>query len=369
MDTNSEFHIIEKIFTIINELLSNYVNDSASRVIEAIQPIAYTLIAIYIMFWGWSMIRGLIQEPVTDGLTRMIRITVIIAIALNIGYYNSFLSDLLWNTPDQLVATIGADAGTTTAQYLDVLTAKTFDIGSGFFEKARLDSVLGIPDLMQMMMGLLVWAFGFAAIFFAGFLLALSKIALAVLLGVGPIFVLALLFDSTKRFFDLWLGQAINYIILVLLAAATVKLILGILESYLSAISTISGDDLAASHAIPVFALAGIGMLILKQIPQIASALGGGVAVSAMGLNWNPSRGAGNALKNLKRPNLSLGFNKRGTLPPSNIQTREQIQQKWLARRQRTLGGRQRQLPSQPKRLPRQPIQIESKNHRLKGAN
>src|SRR6202007_1583674 len=71
---------------------------------------------------------------------------------------------------------------------------------------------------------------GFVVYFIVGitvlytiFLLALSRIALSVLLALGPLFIALLLFNSTKRFFETWLAQLSNYafitIITVLVAA------------------------------------------------------------------------------------------------------------------------------------------------------
>ena len=39
------------------------------------------------------------------------------------------------------------------------------------------------------------------------FLLALSKIALSVLIALGPIFMALLLFETSKRFFESWIAQ------------------------------------------------------------------------------------------------------------------------------------------------------------------
>lgn len=283
MAATPEFNFYERMFTMIGDTLNTYVNDTATNIIDAIQPVAVSLIAIYIMFWGWAMMRGMIQEPVTDGFTRMIRITVIIAIALNIGHYNGFLSDWLWNIPDELIAKMGLGDEASSSQYLDDLTHSVFEFKKSFSEAAYSNgNPLGIPDLGLMATGWLVFLMGLAATAYAAFLLVLSKIALAVLLGIGPIFVLALLFDATKQFFNTWIGQAINYIFLVLLAAATVKVILAVLESYLGAVTSVS-DDPGINHAVPAIAFSGVGLLVLVQMPSIASALGGGVAVGTLG--------------------------------------------------------------------------------------
>ena len=76
--------------------LQSYISSTSAAVIGAITPVATTLLMIYIMFWGWSMIRGVITEPVTDGVTRIVKLAVICAIALSVGFYSQFLVDWLW---------------------------------------------------------------------------------------------------------------------------------------------------------------------------------------------------------------------------------------------------------------------------------
>ena len=64
--------------------LQAYISSTSASIIGAITPVATTLLMIYIMFWGWSMIRGVITEPITDGITRIVTLTIICAIIFSI---------------------------------------------------------------------------------------------------------------------------------------------------------------------------------------------------------------------------------------------------------------------------------------------
>ena len=55
----SDFHFYEDTFTRLNGVLGAYVSGTATSVIGAISGVAYTLLMIYIMLWGWSMLRGM----------------------------------------------------------------------------------------------------------------------------------------------------------------------------------------------------------------------------------------------------------------------------------------------------------------------
>lgn len=278
----SSFHFYEKLITELNTALNTYVHDTAGNIVGQISGVAYTLLMIYMMLWGWTTMRGMISEPITDGITRIVRLTVIVALAINLGRYESYLSNYFMQMPDALAAAVaGASAGSS-VQYLDVLMSNMYDFGDRYYQAAQANSTMGIPDLGMLAIAYVVWLIGLLATAYAAFLFALAKLALSIVLGVGPIFILSLIFEGTKKLFDAWIGQVLNYIFMVMLSAAAVKLILTILQHYLSD-ATPSGADPGIDQALPAVALAAIGALVLTQVSSLASALGGGVAVSTLG--------------------------------------------------------------------------------------
>ena len=282
----SDFHFYTRLFTELNTALTTYVGDTATAIIGAITPVATTLLTIYVMLWGWSMMRGVISEPVTDGVGRIVRLALITGVALNLGRYNSLIADMLWNSPDALAGIIGGGTPTTNATFLDTLMSKMYDFGDAYYQKAQANSTLGVPDLGLLFMAYALWGAGVLATGYGAFLLTLAKIGLAVALGVGPIFILLTIFEPTKRFFDTWLGQALNYVFLVMLAASTIKLILTILQTYLTAAGGALADP-SLDQALPAIVFSIIGALALVQMPSMASALGGGVALGTLGaVGW-----------------------------------------------------------------------------------
>lgn len=307
----SDFHFYARMLTELNNALNTYVNDTASNIIGAITPVATTLLAIYVALWGWSMMRGVISEPVTDGASRIVRLAVITGIALNVGRYNTYLADMLWNSPDALASYIGGGNGTTNAAFLDQLMSRMYDFGEAYHQKAYANaSVIGIPDLGLLLMAYALWGAGLCATAYGAFLLALSKIALAIVLGIGPIFILLTIFEPTKRFFDAWLGQALNYVFLVMLTAAAIKLIMTILQHYLNDASGAVLADPSLNQAFPALVFSIIGALVLIQMPAKASALGGGVAIGTLGaVSWAYGKAKGGASA-MRPTNLKRSFNR-----------------------------------------------------------
>ena len=282
----SDFHFYEDTFAKLSGALTTYVGDTSSSIVGAISGVAYTLLGIYIALWGWSMLRGMISEPITDGVTRIVRLSVITALAINAGRYNSYIANFLWTSPDAMASIVasGYSNSTSNVQFLDQLMSKMYDLGDAYWQKANAAAVL-IPDIGLTVVAILIWLAGVVATAYGAFLLVLAKMALSILLGIGPIFVLLLIFEGTKRFFEAWLGQALNYVFLVVLTAAAIKLILTILQAYLGSPALIAAmADPSITQALPAIVICIIAAVVMMQLSSIASALGGGVAIGTLGL-------------------------------------------------------------------------------------
>jgi len=315
----ADFHFFTDTINRISAVLTTYVSDTSSTIIGGFSNVATTLATIYVILWGFAMMRGMINEPLTDGVMRIVRLAIVTSFATNVGLYNGYVADFLWNSPDALASLIasGHSDSMTNANFLDTLFGKMYDFGKAFQEKAYASPGL-LPDFGLLAAAWMVWLFGLMATLYAGFLLTLSKIALAVLLAVGPLFILTSLFESTKRFFDVWVGQAVNYIFLVMLTAATIKLLFTIVSFYLDAVfgtyASTGGADPSYTEIFPMLALCGIGTLVLIQMPSIASALGGGVALSTLGAaRWTYAKTTGSVTSTLSamRPtNMRRSLNK-----------------------------------------------------------
>lgn len=280
----SEYHFYEDTFAQLNSALTTYIGDVSGDVIGAISGVAYSMLMIYMMLWGWTMLRGMISEPITDGVTRIVRLAVIVGVALNLGRYGTYVSTFLWNTPDTMASIVanGYSNPQSNVQFLDGLMSRLFDLGGAYY-KASFASTGMLPDLGMLSAAFLIWITAVVATAYAAFLLALSKMALAILLGIGPIFVLLLIFEGTKRFFEAWLGQALNYVFLVILAAGAIKLMMTIIVQYLNAAAGGAMATPTIEQALPAIVMCVISALVMMQLPSIASALGGGAAISTLG--------------------------------------------------------------------------------------
>jgi len=301
--------IFEDIFSDLDLTLTTYVTEVTEAVIADITPVVSVLLTIYMMLWGWLVIRGQVNEFVTDGFTRIVRLTIIVAIALNLGHYNTYVGDFLVQLPDHLISITSNGAANSTGEYLDDTFSEIWKAGWVFMNKADDESTLGVADIPLTLAGLFVWGLGLFLTVVGAFLLILSKMVLAVLIATGPIFIILTMFEATKKFFDSWLGQCFNYILISLLVGGVLRLIVAFLVAHLTGVDLLTKPNVEIKDSVPIIMYSLIGILILRQVMPIASALGGGIALSALG--------AGRSLYNTAKEGLSKGKNIKNA--PTNI--------------------------------------------------
>jgi len=111
--------------------------------------------------------------------------------------------------------------------------------------------------------------------------LIVAKVSLAILLALGPVFVPTILFEKTKHLFDGWLGQIVNYVLLLLLMSVAIYILfpvlLVIIASYF-ALAKLVG--LTISDSVQLTALLGIFIAVMKQVPSTAASISRGYALS-----------------------------------------------------------------------------------------
>ena len=267
--------------------LQSYISSTSGSIIGAITPVATTLLMIYVMFWGWSMIRGVISEPITDGITRIVKLTVICAIALSFGIYSQFLVDWIWNSPDRVAGIIADNGASDKINFLDSVFGKLWAYSEIWSEAADQNSKMGIPNLGMWFMAWIIRIVGALMTGYAAFLFILAKIALAILLGIGPIFILVTMFESSKKFFDAWIAQCLNFGFVIVLTAAVLKIIGAYIDSSVSQAGAGAGSDPSYSDGFAIVMLCGVCFVMMLQVMAIASGISGGTALSSMGaVGW-----------------------------------------------------------------------------------
>ena len=103
----------------------------------------------------------------------------------------------------------------------------------------------------------------------------IAKVALALLVALGPIFIACALFDATRRYFFGWLSQAVNYLTLFALIITVFELVLALVQQQWP---SIDGQTNAEVAGMLFSALCILGAIFFLQTPAIAAGIAGGAS-------------------------------------------------------------------------------------------
>lgn len=257
-------------------LLVGYIGVNTARVAAAIEPAVLAMGTLYFLVWAYLQFSGRIEEPVTTGLKRILTLGLIFSVALRLWLYNPVIVDTVFNAPGELAArVIGAFDS---VSVVDQILLTGGDAATLLLQKGGVFE----GDISYYIAGFFVYlAIGLTAVYTI-FLLALSRIALSILLAIGPLFIALLLFDTTKRFFEAWCAQLANYalitILTVLVAALMMQLVTVAAQEAVAA-----GDGIEIAQAMRVCLAAVLVFLVMRQVMPMAAGLASGLALSTFG--------------------------------------------------------------------------------------
>ncbi|HCE5184946.1 TrbL/VirB6 family protein [Vibrio parahaemolyticus] len=273
-------NLFEAIFEKVDTALDTYVASTAGEVINFITPIFTSLLIVWIAIWGYLMMFGKVNEPLQEGVFRILRIGFIMALGLSIGTYTDVVVDVLAKGPEHLASVITGSVTGTSAGTLDTLFSKVFEVSEAAWDKGGIMN----GNFGMYLIALLVLLVGAGLALVVAFLLLLSKIMTTVLLAIGPLFIVMLLFNTTQRFFESWLGMVMNFGFILILSASIGQLMTTLASSYISAMAGPDASALAnLGDAAMLCIVFGLCILVVRQVPSVAAALGGGVALATQG--------------------------------------------------------------------------------------
>ncbi len=267
----------QTFWTWLNGELASYIGDNTARVASILEPAVVTLGAVYVMIWGYLQLTGRIEEPFVAGVKRIVTLAVVLGVGLHLWLYNTLLVDTFYNAPTEFAAAVvGASSPVQTIDAIwnagGAVADQLYRDGSGF----------NASHLGYMLAGVVVWLLVGLLCVYTVFLLALSSVALSVLLALGPLFVAFLLFDTTRRFFEAWLAQLANYALITILTVMVAVLMLHLVQSYAQQTEAL-GTAIHTVDAINMLLATVLVFLFLRQVMPIAAGLAGGVALNSLG--------------------------------------------------------------------------------------
>ncbi len=262
------FAIFQPAYGFVDSKLEVFLNERASSVMAEVSGPLRAALVLYVLLYGFAILRGAIQEPFMDFVVRSIKLAFVYMLATTVAYSSYVTQPLFHVLPDTLTQAVSGAGVPDVGSAFDQFFARAAYLAEKIWNKATPVNIAPlILSAVVYTVGALAAAVGFGVVLIA-------KVALALLVALGPIFIACALFDATRRFFFGWLSQAVNYLVLFALIITVFQLILSLVAQQWG---SIDGADPMAGGLLFV-ALCLLGAIFFLQTPAIAAGIAGGAS-------------------------------------------------------------------------------------------
>jgi type IV secretion system protein VirB6 len=283
--------------TKLDEVLGIYINGTSAAVSAYAGGIAAVALSIYFIFQAYAAIRGDLTEPMSKITKDLMKIALVLTVALGGGAYQEYVISFVNGITSDLASVVTHGAAKTVGGAIDYANsgcvvlpskAKCVSYDSVFLDLAiENKNYFGIPDPL--------YAFVFVIIAIAQLVITvlcimpviLSKIGMALMLGLGPVFVLLAIFPVTNKYFEAWVSAVIGFVLTQVLVAAICSVVPEIFQGLLkNAVEQGAvGDATVLTDALAILIAAiGLGLSALHASQKGAQLAGGGMSMDSKGI-------------------------------------------------------------------------------------
>lgn len=271
-----------------NSYLEKIVSNTSSNIAAGIAPLVSVGLSIWIMIYGYAVMRQEVSDPINVFVKNVIKVSFILSCSITGGVYQSQIVAAVYGFADGLSSLIASQSNVRAGSTIEL-------IDSNLLDGLSLATDIWTSGVQKLPMG--GWLDGFAGVL-VGFMsvvlaavcmvpLITAKFSLAFLLALGPLFIAALIFPATSKFFDNWGAQILNYAILMALSVLVVVFATLVASSYLAHMhATAQSVDTSTNQVADAFSLTLIYVLLavmVRHLPHIAGGLTGGTSLSGGG--------------------------------------------------------------------------------------
>ncbi|MBB6124889.1 type IV secretion system protein [Sphingobium subterraneum] len=247
----------------------------------AMGPALTILLTLYIVFFALSLLTGRSRIGISALTPRMLTLGLVLTFATSWAAYQGVVWNLATGAPDQLAGAMTGVSGPATQMFADKL-----DIIFAAIEQASDQARNNAPVVADASAAVvtarvaaqgtfspdnLIWLAAVLLLLGTVGLLVTARIALAVLLAVGPVFVVLALFDGTRGLFVGWLRGA------VMTAMVPLFVVVGggiSLELMVPVIGNLAGDTgIDARAAMALFLIASVHMALMGMVMKVAGSM------------------------------------------------------------------------------------------------
>jgi len=233
----------------------------------ALLPALTILLTIYVALFAFALMTGRSRIGINSMTPRLVTMGLVLTFATSWIAYQSVVWNLAIGAPNELAGILTGTAGNAT----DVFAAKIDVVFQRLAEAAGNGTA---PTSTYSPLGLM-WLGGMLLLLGTVGILATSRIALAVLLALGPVFVVLALFPRTRPLFAGWLKGVVLLALAPLFAVLGGSLTLELAVPVLSSLAPTMPGQVDPQAAIAFFMIgavhAALMMMVLRTVSTIVA--------------------------------------------------------------------------------------------------
>lgn len=298
-----DFVFYRQIMSYLTNRISDFEAGLLGRFTLWVSGIAMIVLTIWVIIQGFNMITGRSRESMAAFIVTMCKSALIVTIAASIGMSSPFIQKFVNDdvkkeiayaitgenkTPeDQVDESLGwMQVALSSIDVLDVVQDPTLDS-----QKSRAMWMVGIGT-------------GGPAVV-AGSMMLLYRIAMALFVGFGPLFILCLLFEQTKSLFQRWLfygiGTFFSMSVLAVMTSIALDMVTKVSLAFWgsSLLGSVLGQDFTSGISSQALQQGGMGLilttLILTAPPMAAMFFQGTLGAFALYAAMGAATGASGA--------------------------------------------------------------------------
>ena len=278
-------NIVVDTLQLVDVTVKSYTVTAWTNVASANAPSLRLMLILYVALFGILLWFGALWLGMGQVIKHLFTATMVFVLASNWGAFSTLFYDVFSQSPDALAGAL-AGGGTNSSEALGRVFDQGIDAARVVWQQA------GPTDLTLVLVGLSVFVGTVLMTGAALVLIIMAKFAMAVLLALGPVFIMLYLFSATRGFFEGWIRQLANFALLIVLTFGVLALILKIMEPSTAALAA-KGASVQLRDTAQYLLMAVIAGFLFALVPGFAAGVVGGFALhasSALALAASPIR-------------------------------------------------------------------------------
>lgn len=257
----------------VEHAIQTYATNTSASLSAALTPVALTGVTIYLVVIGFSIARGDIQDSMSAIVQNVLKISLICAIALSGGIYQSMVIEGINGIEGIFTNSIGGQP--TIGALIDSSIVPMETITGELY---RLANEPMIPDV-SLVVAAALCTIGQTLVTVCSLVpLLVAKVTMAVLLAIGPAFILLALWPTTTRFAEAWLSATLSAAITVAVIAAVVGFLPRFIQYYAGRVL----NNLSTTNVLQDVLSLVLVIIVLGWVAWKASDLGGSIGGGAI---------------------------------------------------------------------------------------